>query len=921
MACLLFGLPTLAVAQFTTVYNLPGDTLPAVVGSDSQVNIGVGANPGVIQLGEADGSSTNIELNLLGGGLQPFSDAFGDVTVNLHGSNFGALRIHDGAVANYLSGFNDLSIYPHEGSTANLIDGEINAVVIEGGETNITGGLTRFINARGSASTALVRQTGGAVGLIEGGPRVTVEVEAGSLGEARSSSSNLTTITGGTLGRVWQTRPIAEGIGLTLVGTDFALDGIPIAGLNAPGDEATSPVPTDGGVLTSILSDGTPLALEVGLNDGEVSYNGFRLRQSQPPVMPSSPRGVAAGEALAVASGTLPPFAAAQQGSTLLLAQRGEIGEGFRAVGASVTVDGGTLGNNALALPGTTVTQNGGRIGDRFTVRPDATFVMHGGTIGDSLSAVTTFGVIQGTGQIELHGGDFAINGVAVPGLGTPGSTFDVPADTQAWLTGTLEDGTPFAQRGLSAGMRLVAATPVDSKPFVQSVRGPADRIYGAQGGEVVEVLSGGVLGDHFTIAANASVRIGAGGAIGENTEVVGGELILNGGEVHRRTDVPLGGRMIVNEGTIFGEVTVEAGGVVEVNGGSIERVSIFEPLDVFSFSPNSVGGFQVLDGGELLVTGGDISAGVAVRQGGFAKLSGGTHGGVGVNDNRQLPTADPARLELVGASIASLAARDHSTVHLTAGEVRGRTTGGESEIVMAGGALTDVIDMNDTRLRLSGGKVLGRLRLVDFGFDGVPELLMYGAELAIDGTPVALAEGETITIADRDAVVSGVLSDGSRFEFDLTPSSSSTAQDHIGATGLVTFTRVDRMQGDFNDDGVVNTVDFTVWETATVSGNLRADANHDGLIDDIDLAIWARRQGTDYNRLGDFNADGIVNAADYATWRDGDTIRDLDRYYLWRDYFGTSYTAASVPEPKTATLVALSYVVTGWRSRRSEPA
>jgi hypothetical protein len=88
---------------------------------------------------------------------------------------------------------------------------------------------------------------------------------------------------------------------------------------------------------------------------------------------------------------------------------------------------------------------------------------------------------------------------------------------------------------------------------------------------------------------------------------------------------------------------------------------------------------------------------------------------------------------------------------------------------------------------------------------------------------------------------------------------------------------------------------------------------------------------------LGDYNKDGVVDAADYTVWRDtlgqttgnenahpaADTnhdflINELD-YLIWKDNFGKPESTAgsgalagsqSVPEPATALLVALGWIV-----------
>lgn len=67
----------------------------------------------------------------------------------------------------------------------------------------------------------------------------------------------------------------------------------------------------------------------------------------------------------------------------------------------------------------------------------------------------------------------------------------------------------------------------------------------------------------------------------------------------------------------------------------------------------------------------------------------------------------------------------------------------------------------------------------------------------------------------------------------------------------------------------------------------------------------------------GDYNDDGVVNAADYTVWRDGGTLLnetaspgvvDEADYTAWSDNYGATGTApAAVPEPASAVLIVLT--------------
>lgn len=52
-------------------------------------------------------------------------------------------------------------------------------------------------------------------------------------------------------------------------------------------------------------------------------------------------------------------------------------------------------------------------------------------------------------------------------------------------------------------------------------------------------------------------------------------------------------------------------------------------------------------------------------------------------------------------------------------------------------------------------------------------------------------------------------------------------------------------LAGDYNDNGVVDTADYSVWRDALVSGDLAADGNSDGQVGNLDYQFWWDRFGT----------------------------------------------------------------------------
>ena len=157
-----------------------------------------------------------------------------------------------------------------------------------------------------------------------------VNIAGGKLTGIAANSGSSTRISGGVY---TGTISANNGSAIRVLGDDFRLDGVPIAGLEDVGDSHIQSVPT-GQVLTGILSDGTPFFLS-NLKADSISSNTLILEQSSvPPAGPSliqvpfdsAPLGIRADQTLVVAAG-------------------GNVDSSFRAGwGSSLRVEGGNLG-------------------------------------------------------------------------------------------------------------------------------------------------------------------------------------------------------------------------------------------------------------------------------------------------------------------------------------------------------------------------------------------------------------------------------------------------------------------------------------------------------------------------------------------------------------------------------------------------
>ncbi len=320
--------PVTAHAQFTTVINVPPDTPPSIIGSDTQLNIRDGGELNTpLQLGAEDGSSTNIEVNVTGGFFQPSEfNAFGG-TINLsNGSLAGTINVFQNTTLNMTGGRLRHGFSPGAASTVNISNGIIgddffadngSNVMISGGTfgeeftagpgsnvhisggtfddeiaardgsiLTITGGnlgddlLADFgsiVNVTGgvfgteftAAGTAIVNISGGTFGDIFEPRGGTINITGGTFqGIFNSIGSSDITISGGDFQGPFRTLSNAT---ITLLGTQFLINDLPIPGLENFGDSII--LNQRSGTLSATLADGRQRDFTFG--DHDLGFDDF----------------------------------------------------------------------------------------------------------------------------------------------------------------------------------------------------------------------------------------------------------------------------------------------------------------------------------------------------------------------------------------------------------------------------------------------------------------------------------------------------------------------------------------------------------------------------------------------------------------------------------------------------------------------
>lgn len=100
---------------------------------------------------------------------------------------------------------------------------------------------------------------------------------------------------------------------------------------------------------------------------------------------------------------------------------------------------------------------------------------------------------------------------------------------------------------------------------------------------------------------------------------------------------------------------------------------------------------------------------------------------------------------------------------------------------------------------------------------------------------------------------------------------------------------------------------DVTIFLELPTQEPIAGDYNGDGVVDSVDYATWRNNYGASGSGvLGDGNGDGIVDAADYTVWRDN-----------YNPIAAASSSANGVPEGSTGGLVAMGIASLGAVNRR----
>ena len=624
---LLTGVVTLAVmvafharntsAQFDTVINVPPDSAPESIGSNTQFNLrDNGVLPFGFAVGARDEASVNAELNIIGGETADFL-AYHGSTVNISG----------GTVGEFIKG--DGGFYIYDGSTVNISGGSINQTLsaFDGSTVNVSGGA---MNGWTLSYGATLNISAGSMFALEAIDASKVTITGGTFERPSFYDESDVTISGGAFG------PTRSEARITIRGGDFHFNSVPIAGL----DDVGNTVPIDmaslgtDAVLSGTLVDGTPFAFSN--DDDNLSSSLITLEAAALPpngaalVVASSDRlgqGIRRGQTLRVDDGSVVAERFnAGRGSNTNVESGGSIGNGFEAIGAEVNVLGGSIGSGFNAFDGSVVNISAGSVGPSLRVSHGSTANITGGTVGHEVK--TQYG-----STMNIMGGSVGSVGV---GAGSILSIFGGAVNSAGAGDGGVLD--------ISGGS--VGSARVGTDGTVSISDGTVHAVQAFYGGTVR--ISGGSVGNptlvnnFFTIHQQSTADITGGSVLDrleswdETTVNISGGSFFNGIGARDQSIVNISGGSIGGSHGIFAwdesTVNISAGeigdhfqvyGTLNISGGSVGNNLHAHDGSTMNISGGSIGCEFQIDQATLNLLGGELLCGASVNSGGEIHLIG----------------------------------------------------------------------------------------------------------------------------------------------------------------------------------------------------------------------------------------------------------------------------------------------------------
>jgi hypothetical protein len=675
-------------------------------------------------------------------------------------------------------------------------------------EMNVSGGIVfPFFDAYSGSETNI---SGGRVrSEFEAKTDSLVNISGGIVDDGfTAGSGSEVNISGGAIGFSFNAE---SGSDVELFGGEFKLNG----------DAFTGPAITlsEGDMFSGTLTDGSAFIFS-SHNVGSDRLVGVTLTSTAVPALNATP---------IVVNTRFPNRPSGlRAGQTLTLEDGGALGDYFEAVGATLNIKGGSLGSLA-GVSQSQVNISGGIVGPFFDAYSGSVVNISGGSVGSGFEA-------RSGSEVNISGGSI--------------DQFSAQSGSVVNISGGAVD-TGFDARSGSE---------------VNISGGTVGSYFEAYSGSVVNI-SGGTVGHDF-MARSGSVDLSGGDFKLNGDAFAGSSITLSQGDV-------ISGRLSDGTGFIFSSANDFLSGVTLTSTAlpAIDTTPIVVNTDLPTPAPGLVAG-QVLtlqDGGQigddfevvdaiLNVEGGSLgdNAGVAQSE---VNVSGGTVG-------HHFDAFSGSVVNISGGAVGtSFDAHSGSEVNISGGTVgTGFNAFSGSEVNINGGSIGSNFEAySGSVVNISGGNVAQGF-IDEFDAVAGSKVNVFGTEFLLDSVQMeSLVPGEAFIITEREVLLSGLLADGTSFDFGLWVNSFRGHFFDPEATLTVTLVE----EGDFNFDGDIDgdDVDYYIGsiDQAATGEYAKLDLDDDGMVTlaDHDLhvsTLVTTSNGVTGALLGDVNLDGTVD-------------------------------------------------------------
>ena len=189
------------------------------------------------------------------------------------------------------------------------------------------------------------------------------------------------------------------------------------------------------------------------------------------------------------------------------------------------------------------------------------------------------------------------------------GNTRPIKVPLGSVLSGTLQDGTPFAfssydsERIPDGTLTLEAAALSPKGPSIVTLPGDPSPM-SIRSGQTLRVDDGGTVGASFNAGRGSTVNV-TGGEVGYNFEAVGAQVNISGGTVGNSFDAMDGSIVNISGGRVGSHFDAIGGSTVNISGGLV------------SFA------FDAFDGSTVNLSGGRIGGYFKAREGSTVNIFG----------------------------------------------------------------------------------------------------------------------------------------------------------------------------------------------------------------------------------------------------------------------------------------------------------